>query len=64
MVSINGDDSLIALMMETVWTSETLVNLYHSTQHYNPEDSHLYTYQHESLKSYCKKSVWYVIEHM
>jgi hypothetical protein len=32
---------LIALMMEAARTSETLVNLYQSTWHYNPEDSHL-----------------------
>jgi hypothetical protein len=28
-------------MMEAVWTSETLVNLYQSLHHYNPEDRHL-----------------------
>jgi hypothetical protein len=33
---------LIALTMEAVGTSETLVNLYHSTRRYNPEHSHLY----------------------
>jgi hypothetical protein len=32
---------LIALMMEAVSTSETLVNFYQSTRRYNPEDSHL-----------------------
>jgi hypothetical protein len=32
---------LIALMMEVVQTSQTLVNSYQSTQCYNPEDSHL-----------------------
>jgi hypothetical protein len=31
----------IALMMETVPTSETLVNSYQSTRRYNPEHSHL-----------------------
>jgi hypothetical protein len=31
---------IIALMMEAVQTSETLVNSYQSTQRYNPEDSH------------------------
>jgi hypothetical protein len=31
----------IGLMMEAVQTSETLVNLYQSTWHYNPDDSHL-----------------------
>jgi hypothetical protein len=28
-------------MMEAVQTSETLVNLSHSTRRYNPKDSHL-----------------------
>jgi hypothetical protein len=32
---------LIALMMEAARTSETLVNFYQTTRHYNPEDSHL-----------------------
>jgi hypothetical protein len=32
---------LIALMMEAASTSETLVNFYHTTRRYNPEDSHL-----------------------
>jgi hypothetical protein len=32
---------VIALMMEAVQTSETLVNLYQSARRYNPEDSHL-----------------------
>jgi hypothetical protein len=32
---------LIALM-EAARTSETLVNFYQTTWHYNPEDSHLY----------------------
>jgi hypothetical protein len=31
----------IALMMEAANTSETLVNFYHTTRRYNPEDSHL-----------------------
>jgi hypothetical protein len=31
---------LIALMIEAVQTSETLVNSYQSTRRYNPEDSH------------------------
>jgi predicted transcriptional regulator len=34
-------DRLIALMMEAVQTSETLVNSYQSTRIYNQEDSHL-----------------------
>jgi hypothetical protein len=32
---------MIALMMEAVQTSETLINSYQSTRQYNPEDSHL-----------------------
>jgi hypothetical protein len=32
---------IMALMMEAVQTSETLVNSYQSTRRYNPEDSHL-----------------------
>jgi hypothetical protein len=31
---------------------ETLVNLYQTTRHYNPEDSHLHTHRRENLKSY------------
>jgi hypothetical protein len=34
-------DLLIALMMEAARTSETLVNFYHTTRRYNPEDTHL-----------------------
>jgi Na+/H+ antiporter NhaA len=44
--------SLIALMMEAVSTSETLVNLYQTTLHYNPEYSHLHTRRRENLKSF------------
>jgi hypothetical protein len=42
----------IALMMESVRTPETLVNLHQTTRWYNPEDSHLYTHRRENLKSY------------
>jgi hypothetical protein len=42
---------LIALMMEAVQASETLVNSYQSTRRYNPEDSHLYSHRRENLKS-------------
>jgi hypothetical protein len=31
----------IALMIEAAGASETLVNFYQTTQHLNPEDSHL-----------------------
>jgi hypothetical protein len=29
----------------------SLVEVYQTTQHYNPEDSHLHTHRHENLKS-------------
>jgi hypothetical protein len=44
--------SPIALMMEAVRTSETLVNFYQTTRRYNPEDSNLRTHRRENLKSY------------
>jgi hypothetical protein len=40
--------SLIALMMEAARTSETLVNFYHTTQRYNPEESK----NHNNSKDY------------
>jgi hypothetical protein len=46
-----GFRMMIALMMEAASTSETLVNFYHTTWCYNPEDSHLHTYRCENLKS-------------
>jgi hypothetical protein len=33
--------SVIPLMMEAVWNSETLANFYQSTRLYNAEESHL-----------------------
>jgi hypothetical protein len=36
------DEALIALMVEAIQTSETLVNTYQSTWCYNPGDSHLW----------------------
>jgi hypothetical protein len=39
-------------MMEAARTSETFVNFYQTTRHYNPEDSHLRTHRRENLKSY------------
>jgi hypothetical protein len=48
----------IALMMEAVQTSETMVNSYHSTQSYNPEDSHL---QRITTSAYSSESdLWYL----
>jgi hypothetical protein len=35
------DGSLIALMMEAIWSSEMPVNLKQSTWCHNPEESHL-----------------------
>jgi hypothetical protein len=42
--AMRGHEGLIALMMEAARTSETLVNFYQTTQSYNPEDSHLRSY--------------------
>jgi hypothetical protein len=42
-------DRFIALMVEAVQTSETLVNSYRSTRRYNPEHSHLRTHGIENL---------------
>jgi hypothetical protein len=42
---------IIALMMEAASTSESSVNVYQTTQRYNPEDSHLRTHRRENLKS-------------
>jgi hypothetical protein len=38
--------------MEAASTSETAVNIYQTTQRYNPEDSHFHTHHCENLKSY------------
>jgi hypothetical protein len=40
------------LMIEVASTSETSVNFYQTTRHYDPEDSHLHTCHHENLTSY------------
>jgi hypothetical protein len=37
-----GDEPLIALMMEAARSSETLVKFYQTTRRYNPEDHHLH----------------------
>jgi hypothetical protein len=47
-----GDESLVALMMEAASTSETSVNFYQTTRCNTPEDSHLHTRSHEKLKSH------------
>jgi hypothetical protein len=41
----------VALMMEAVWASETLVNSYQFTRRYNPEGNHLHAHRGENLKS-------------
>jgi hypothetical protein len=41
----------IALMMETVSTSETSVNLHQTTRRNNPKVNHLQTRRRENLKS-------------
>jgi hypothetical protein len=50
--------SLIALMMEAVRTSETLVNIYLTTWQYIPEDSKLHTHRRENLKSHIFDTVF------
>jgi hypothetical protein len=44
--------SPIALMMEAASTPETLLNVYQTTRHNNPEASHLHTRHSENLKSH------------
>jgi hypothetical protein len=46
--------SIITLMIEAVSSSETLVNIYQTTQFNMPEDSHLHTPHHKNLKSHEK----------
>jgi hypothetical protein len=50
--------SLIALMMEAVRTSATLVNIYLTTWQYIPEDSKLHTRLRENLKSHGRHCLW------
>jgi hypothetical protein len=49
---------LIALMMEAVWFSKMLVNLYQSTRYYNPEDSHLNKHCQFSKRKDSGKNLW------
>jgi hypothetical protein len=39
-----------SLKMKAVCSSETLVTIYKSTWHHNPEDHHLHLHHHENLK--------------
>jgi hypothetical protein len=41
LTAVSTKMAVIALMMEAARYSETLANLYQTTQRYNPEDSHL-----------------------
>jgi hypothetical protein len=50
--SLPTSSPIITLMLEAVQTSETSVNSYQSTRHYNPEDGHLHTRSRENLKSH------------
>jgi hypothetical protein len=45
---------MIALMMEAVSSSETLVSIYQTSWFNIPEDSHLHTRRRENLKSHLK----------
>jgi uncharacterized membrane protein YkgB len=49
----------ISLMMAAVSTSETSANIYQTTRHKNPEDSHLHTRRRENLKSQLKILLYY-----
>jgi hypothetical protein len=41
---------MMALMKKAASTCETSVNIYQSTQLYNPKDSQLHTHRRENLK--------------
>jgi hypothetical protein len=47
-----GTCTRIVLLLEAASSSETLVNIYQTTQNYNPKDSRLHTRRREKLKSY------------
>jgi hypothetical protein len=51
-MTVFWDVALIALMMETISTSETSANFYQAARRNNPEDSHLLTCCRENLKSH------------
>jgi hypothetical protein len=44
--------ALLTLMIEAASISETSVNFYRTTEHNNPEDSHIHTRCRKNLKSY------------
>jgi hypothetical protein len=48
-----------ALMMEAAVATETSVNLYQTTRHNNPEDSHLHAFPLENLK-YHNCGMWWL----
>jgi hypothetical protein len=41
LTAVSTKMAVVALMMEAARTSETLVNFYHTTRRFNPEDSHI-----------------------
>jgi hypothetical protein len=56
-----GDEQLVALMMEAISISETSVNIYQKTQRSLPEYSHLHTCSRQNLKSHPTKSCFAVL---
>jgi hypothetical protein len=55
---------MILLMMEAARTSETLVNFYQTTRHYNPEDSRLnmiLLYKHFRLNTVVRRNYILII---
>jgi hypothetical protein len=49
-VDVSEDVRVMTLMMETVSSSETSVNIYHTTRYYVPANSHLLTRRPEIMK--------------
>jgi hypothetical protein len=49
---VKGEWKKKRVIMEAVQTSEKLVNSYKSTRCYNPENSHIHSHRHGSLKSH------------
>jgi hypothetical protein len=56
---VEANRAKIVLTMEAARTSETLVNFYQTTWHYNPEYSHLRTHRRENLKTYYRAKIVY-----
>jgi hypothetical protein len=57
--------SIVRAMMEAASTSETSLNFYQTTQHYNPEDSHLQDIYYKRIL-FCSlflvpvQAIWYI----